>query len=352
MKAKLSLLALIVVCIAQLAYATIPVPHVKNDFRFLRQLGIDVSQLNIMGDKVVLDEHVNYYPLSQEVIPLLDKVRHMDYYINHADGRDGGYSIVGVRDLYDMMLVLYSVEYGDGANIEMGMYDDNGHLCDFLDMGYWSDSRYCNIDDGPESDANISINTHCVFHEDETFTLVVSGEMHPINAEPSESNLMGRITKMVHIGYKNRHFVVEDIKMQYSDPELKMFFPFEDLINLRYSPSSDTKKFTQLNQIIEREDVADDLKDEYSEASYLIVHTLADWLETSTGPLMSWLTYHQDSDNNHLLYFVKDSYKSGVADGAMLKYVVSQMQPNKVKKYATQLFQQWDREIEENNSSE
>ena len=356
MKAKLSLLVFVIMSVVQVVCATTPIPHQYNGYRFLRSHGIDVSKLNVIDGTFTLDENTELYPLEgEQLIALLDDVRHMDYYINHADGRDGGYSIAGVHDNGFFSIVVYSVEYGDGGEIEMGIYDDQGKLWDFMDLGYWYEYIGCNIDDGPESDAVIRTNTELVFNDDHTFSLNITGEMHPINVDPSPSNLMGTMTKTVRYGYKDlRYFDLKEIDVNYSVPEMGQFLAFDDIADLHYVPKSDVYgKLDTLNGLIASEAVAADLQnEEYSDANYMIIHTVARWLEMTPETVFTWLTYHQNSDKNHLLYFVEDSYKSGVADGAMMKYVVGQMQANKVKKYATQLFQRWDREVEESYKSE
>ncbi|MBO7610242.1 MAG: hypothetical protein J6S96_08595 [Muribaculaceae bacterium] len=351
MKTKLSLLALIIIGLAQIACATIPVPHQINGYGFLRYNGIDVSKLNIIDGAFTIEENTELYPLEgKQLIALLDDVRHMDYYINVADGRDGGYSIAGVHDNGYFSIVVYSIEYGDGGCIEMGIYDDKGKLWDFLDLGYWYEYIGCNIDDGPESDATIRTNTTLTFNEDHTFTLIIAGEMHPINAEPTESNLMGKMTKTIHYGYKERrYFELKEIDVEYSDPEMEQFFPFDDITDLRYVPKSEVYgKLDTLNGLIVSKDVAEDLQnEEYSNANYMITHTVARWLEMNTEDIFSWLTYHHDPAKHHLLPFVEDCYKSYVADPGMIKYAVERFKSVSPKNYAIRLMQQWDKDLEQ-----
>ena len=350
MKTKLSLLALIIMGLAQMVYATTPIPHQENGYRFLRFNGIDVSKLNIMNGTFTLGEDIDLYPLEgNQLIALLDDVRHMDYYIN-GDGREGGYSIAGVHDNGFFSIVLYSVEYGDGANMEMGIYDDNGKLWDFIDLGYWYDYIGCNLDDGPESDAAIRTDAKLIFNDDHTFTLNITGEMHPIGVEPSQSNLMCTMTKTAQYGYKDlRYFELKGIDVKYSDPEMKQFFPFDDITNLRYAPKSDVyDKIGKLNDLIVRDDIASDLQnEEYSEANYMITHTVAQWLEMNTETVFTWLTYHHDPMKNHVLPFVEDCYKCGVADPGMLKYATGKIDNYRVKRFAESVFNKWDKEQEQ-----
>lgn len=349
MKTRLSLLIIIIMGLTQPVCATIPVPHMVNGYGFLQFNGIDVSKLNILDGTFTIGEDTELYPLeNKQLIALLDDVRHMDYYIN-GDGREGGYSIAGVHDNEYFSIVVYSIEYGDGGCIEMGLYDDNGKLWDFLDLGYWYDFLGCNLDDSPESDAVIHFDTSLTFNQDHTFTLNITGEMRPIHDVNSQSNLMGTMTKTVQYGYKDlRYFELKGIDVTYSNPVMEQFFPFTDLANLRYVPKSEVfGNIDTLNDLIVREDIAADLnKEDYSEAQYMISQTLTQWLVMDTETVFSWLNYHHQPDKHHVMPFVENCYKGGIVDPGMINYTIEKFKRANIKNYATRLLQQWNKDIE------
>lgn len=349
MKKRLSLLVITIIVLVQSACATIPVPHSVNGYGFLKFNGIDVSKLNIIDGTFTIGEDTELYPLEgKQLIALLDDVRHMDYYIN-GDGREGIYSIAGVHDNGHFSIVVYSIEYGDGGCIEMGIYDDNGQLWDFLDLGYWYDSLGCNLDDSPESDAVIHFNTSLTFNKDHTFTLKIEGEMRPINNVPSQSNVMGTMTKTMQYGYKDRrYFELKGIDVEYSNPIMEQFLPFTDIANLRYAPKSEVyDKIDTLNDLIVREDIDADLnQEEYSEAQYMISQIVTQWLIMDTESVFSWLNYHHQPDKYHVLPFVENCYKDGIIDPGMVNYTVEKFKRGNTKNYATRLLQQWNKDIE------
>lgn len=347
MKTKLSLLVIIIMGIVQMVCANTPIPHQINGYRFLCYHGVDVSKLKIIDGTFTIEENTELYPLEgEQLIALLDDVRHMDYYIN-GDGREGVYSIAGVHDNGFFSIVVYSIEYGDGGCIEMGIYDDNGKLWDFLDLGYWKDFRGCNLDDSPASDAIIHFNTTLTFNEDHTFTLNITGEMHPINDMPTQSNLMGTMTKTVQYGYKDlRYFKLKGIDVKYSNPIMEQFFPFADIDNLQYVPKSEVyDKLGTLNELIAREDIASDIhNEEYSEANYMINHTIWRWLEMDTENMFTWLSYHHDPVKDHVMPFVEDCCMNGVADLGMIEHVVSKIDNHQVKNFAEAILNNWIQE--------
>ena len=349
MKIKLSLLVIIIMGLTQMVWANTPIPHQINGYGFLRYHGVDVSKLNIIDGTFTIGEDTELYPLEgEQLIALLDDVRHMDYYLN-GDGREGSYFIAGVHDNGFFSIVVYTVEYGDGGCIEMGIYDDNGKLWDFLNLGYWGDFRGCNLDDSPESDAIIHLNTTLTFYQDHTFTLNINGEMRPINDVPTQSNLKGTMTKTVQYGYKDRrYFELKDIDVKYSNPIMERFFPFADIDNLQYAPKSEVyDKLDTLNELIVRDDIASDIhNEEYSEANYMITQTLSQCLEMNTETVFTWLSYHHDPVKDHVMPFVKDCCMDGVADLGMIEDAISEFENNRVKNFAETTLNKWIQEQE------
>ena len=104
----------------------------KPDLGFLKKLGVDVSQLQTMGDKYDSDQQWELTALTDEqVFSLLPMVKNMN------DGEiEGGYYLEAAKAMPEgHTMLIFAVEYGDSGAELMGIYDRDGNLTDLMQLG-------------------------------------------------------------------------------------------------------------------------------------------------------------------------------------------------------------------------
>lgn len=352
MKTRLLLLTVITM-IAQAVWAYIPIP-IESNYHLLDRLSIDAAKLNVMGKVLSIDESTQFYRLNSfQENGLLDVVEHTAFYTEN-DEKDFGFSIAAVSPkapFPSSLMALFMVESGDGGMTKLALYDAMAKFADYIDLGYWNDIKYFNIDDTPEGEISVATSTQITFTDDDNFTIYITGEARPIDHRGKPiAKPVGTFTKEVKYTKANEKFELLGIDTNYSNDMMKKLFPFDDITNLRYMPrSTGTSKVEALNDLIGREDIAQDMADnEYSEAADKVRRTIARMLENDTQAVFTWITYAFKNDKNkQLLSIIEDCYKSQMISPGMLKMEADKAYNITIKKYMNHWFDKWDKEVQQ-----
>ena len=312
---------------------------------FLSKVGVDVSQLYRLPNHVDLSQDdIPYYLMEDKVHPLLDQVRHFSYYYDETeDGMEGGYSIAGVRDYGDeRVLVLYSVEYGDGADVELASYNSLGQLVDFVDLGYWRDGAGYSTDDDPASDVWIYKTTTMDLPNDSQIVVHVEEKVLPIGlAEWTDADVLGRVDKTIRYRYNSLgQLYLDGIKSTHSGLYVENDHRFEDIRDLRYYPVSQYERIDKLNEMAVRPDVLKDMaSEEYSSADYELHSVASDMIQTNSIQVMIWLGRHRENNLNKVF---AQCARSGLIDVGMLRSEIKKKAPNPAyRNYIGRLLDQW-----------
>ena len=289
---------------------------------FLTRAGVDLSQVARLPDVLDLSQDdISYYRMDVKMGKLLENVRHFSYYFEVTDdGMEGVYSIAGVRDYGDgRILVLYSVEYGDGGNLELASYNVRGQLVDFVDLGYGRDGTAYNIDDDPASDMSVYTTRSLELPNDSVIVVREAQQVVPIRlSEWTDKDVLGRVDKTVRYAINSLgQLRLLDIESTHSGTYIEDSHRFEDIRDLHYYPVSQYERIDRLNQMAVRPDVVKDLaRDEYSYAHYELYHAAADMIMTNTVQVILWMARHRD---NNLEKVFANCAHSGLIDVGMIR---------------------------------
>lgn len=298
---------------------------------FLKRAGVDLSQVERLPDVVDLSgDAIGYYPLDDQVHRLLEPVRHFSYYYEVTDqGIEGGYAIAGVRDYGDgRTLVLYQVEYGDGANVELASYNVRGDLVDFIDLGYGCDGMAYNTDDDPSSDVCVYVSRSLELPNDSVVVVRETQQVLPSGLSNwTEKDVLGRVDKTISYAYNSLgQLHLASIGSKHSGQWVEQSHRFEDIRDLHYYPVSQYERIGRLNQMAARPDVVSDMAgDEYSVASYELHHAAADMIQTNTIQVLLWMFRHRD---NNLSKVMAQCARSGLIDVGMIRNEMERKAPN------------------------
>lgn len=289
---------------------------------FLSRAGVDVTQLYRLPDHVDLSQDdIPYYRMDVKMGKLLENVRHFSYYFEVTDdGMEGVYSIAGVRDYGDgRILVLYSVEYGDGGNLELASYNVLGQLVDFVDLGYGRDGTAYNIDDDPASDMSVYTTRSLELPNDSVIVVREAQQVVPIRlSEWTDKDVLGRVDKTVRYAINSLgQLRLLDIESTHSGTYIEDSHRFEDIRDLHYYPVSQYERIDRLNQMAVRPDVVKDMaRDEYSHAHYELYHAATDMIMTNTVQVILWMARHR---GNNLEKVFANCAHSGLIDVGMIR---------------------------------
>ena len=106
---------------------------IKADLTFLSKMGVEVANIHTLSGKEECNDNSTNIPLTDEQVrALFQPVYHFDL-LPPDEGIEGGYSIVGAQALPNQhTLLLFHIEYGDGATHPMAIYDHNGTMTDYV----------------------------------------------------------------------------------------------------------------------------------------------------------------------------------------------------------------------------
>lgn len=316
-------MALLMASVAWAQGAVVKQGNSKGDsMSFLTRAGVDLSQVARLPDVLDLNQDdIPYYRMDIEMGKLLENVRHFSYYFEVTDdGIEGSYSIVGVRDYGGgRILVLYSVEYGDGSNLELASYNVRGQLVDFVDLGYGRDCVGYNIDDNPTCDVRVCITRSLELPSDSVVVVREAQRVVPNSmGDWTDKDVLGRVDKTVRYAINSLgQLSLQGIESTHSGTYIEQSHRFEDIRDLHYYPVSQYERIDHLNEMAVRPDVVKDMaSDEYSDAHYELHHAAADMIMTNTVQVILWLARHRD---NNLEKVFANCARSGLINVGMIR---------------------------------
>ena len=136
------------------------------------KIGINLDSVNVFADKLTVDSMpLDPYSLDDsQSKALLNDVYRFDRY--PADEIEGVNFIVGVKPYGNgCTLVVFLHEFGDGAQESMALYDAEGHMTDYADVGVWEQVRPQEMNEDYTAGTGFHERVHCVAGPDSTFTL-------------------------------------------------------------------------------------------------------------------------------------------------------------------------------------
>lgn len=318
----------------------------KLELGFLKILGVDVSQLQAIGDTYGSDSEWSPTPLTDEqVLALLPMVKNM----NDVE-IEGGYDIQAARALPDgNTMLLFHVEYGDSGTELMGIYDSVGNLTDVMQLGNWGEftTLECN-DEMTQGTAQVT-NTTMKFTSPNEFTINKTIKVADWQQQADQETLPNNFTK-VHwlvqtqgsydVDGQGRITLVNEkvVKRQGEiDPD---FQRWSAIGNLGQLPASDPNRIERLN------DKANELYEQLgrgdydADPSYHIQMVLAEYFDSNPQTLLQWI-YNNRGKKTLLVEHFEQIFANGWRNKHTLVRAIEQMRDPDAQQYLNDLTAQW-----------
>lgn len=311
-------------------------------------MGVDVSKLEIMGDRFDFNAEREFVPLEDEqVIKLLPMVQSMS-----PDEIEGGYYLSGAKALPSgNTMLLFSVAYGDSGTELMGIYDSNGNLVDFMQLGNCNEfmTIECN-DEMTQGKAQVT-STIIKFSSPNEFTIDKTVKVADWKRQPSEveDGLPKDFTKVHWLVQTLNAYDVDDqgrialvdekqVKRQGEvDPDYQRWSAIGNLGRL---PASDSNRIERLSEM------ADELyeqlgRGEYDEdPSYHIQMVVAEYFDSNPQTLLQWV-YNNRNKKNLIVEHFEQIFANGWRNKYTLVKAIEQMRDPDAQKYLEDLTAQW-----------
>ncbi len=333
-----------------LVAACLPARSAEPDF--LKQLGVDVSNVRVIdtGNRFAFDDITESAMLEDnQVIALLDDAIHQQYAIDN-DLAEGLISIVALCPMpADQMAIIFSHEYGDGAQKSMGVYNRLGRLTDYVELGYTHDWDSYSIDDDPESEADVRSNTQLMIEA--PGQLAIERTDHNClwtDGDPMRPEVVGQRITIFHYRLDDQgHLQLTSIDKRDTGRLIDKHYRFADLDNLKMSPMNDATHLDQLNALLERDDVRTDMargeadEDYFSYAADKASVLVGSFFFLNPQQFFAWMAAHRDPAQNHLNSIVRDNMASYRYDPFFVVQQATLIADPATRQYIQQLIQDW-----------
>ena len=316
----------------------------KPDLGFLKKMGLDVSKLQTIDDSFDFGQEREFVLLEKnaDIFKLLPMVESMSEEI------DAGYYIGGAKAMPGgKTMLLYSVEYGDAGTELMGIYDKNGNLVDFMQLGNCDEYMTIECDDNMTKGKAQITNTIMKFTSPSEFTIDKTNKLADWkrNSEKgpiSITKVYWQVQTLSKYSLDNQGHIAlvdeKEVKRQgVVDPDYERRKSVSDLAHL---PMSDPTRIDRLSK------KADDLykqlnNGEYDDdPSYYIQQVLADYFDSNPQALLQWI-YKNRNKKNQIVEHFEQIFANNWRNKYTLVKAIEQMKDKNAQKYLEELTSQW-----------
>ncbi|MBO7610243.1 MAG: hypothetical protein J6S96_08600 [Muribaculaceae bacterium] len=344
----LSILSLLVVMLTACGATTQNGNSSTNDeFKFLKELGIDVNSIVKLDKEVILD-YDKYPPFimsdAQQKV-LLEEVG--DLYRMDED-IEGNFSILGIRALPNgQTLILYNVEFGDGASKVFAIYDKDGKTTDYMDTGYWNDTHPDESNDDYTHGTAYGDETTCSFDSPSTMKLARKYKFFEWtnNKETYEQKVVKEfwsIDKQYDYSITNEGiFQLDNITSKNVGPVDAKIATLEEISDLNFVPSTDRSLFDRVNQLALRDDIRKEIPNENCQISYRMMGVVQDLFHSQPQRLLQWISTHRDLNKNALTGVFEACFSTGLLPKEDLIEEIDKMPQGDARRYIEELTAQW-----------
>ncbi|MBO7608607.1 MAG: hypothetical protein J6S96_00185 [Muribaculaceae bacterium] len=324
----------------------------KPDLSFLAKLGLDVSNLTIIGD--VWEPSAVFVDLNKEqTIRLLPMAQFMNggeeqiydgrYYLTAAKALPNGYT-----------MLLYGWSTGDDSSLEMmGIYNRDGNITDFMqlgDMNEFSDNEQ--NDDYTQGRAQMT-DTELKFTAPAEFTLDRTIKEADWQRDPNSEDGGRDITKVYWLLTTEKTYNVDDhghVKLADQkelkrkgnlDNDYELFLQFDDLANM---PISDVTRIDKMNDLANKTKQA--LGDERFDDTfaYRVISGVSEFFASDPDSLLKWI-YKNRKRENLIVRCLMESIENSYIEKSMFDNAINQLTDNDAKQYLKELTATWKSEV-------
>lgn len=328
------------------------VETIKSDFTFLKKLGIDPTDSLLMGTRLeTADDKIVMLGLeANQREALLSNV----FEGEEAEYDFGGFYIVGVRALpNDYTLVVYHIEFGDGSDGLVGIYDRNGKMTDCFQTGPW---------DFKMPDTMNEDYTAGVMNEEHNVLEMVSKYSFKVTSTNSKYDFVAGSADRDEFGMSNFKKVKDlmSITKEYNfsvdkNGRIKMETPkvldkkgvtakdmlLDDINGLFKAPKYDATILDQVNVLAAKPEVQASMGSEDDEFGYRLQAVVNRVFAMNPQGLLKWLASHRDLTKNQVVTIFESLFSEGAIEKYRLYQQIQNMPAGADKDYLEKLTGQW-----------
>ena len=326
------------------------VETIKSDFTFLKKLGIDPTDSLLMGTRLeTADDKIVMLGLEENQRKAL-----LSDVFEGEEADYGGFYIVGVRALpNDYTLVVYHIEFGDGSDGLVGIYDRNGKLIDCCQTGPW---------DFKMPDTMNEDYTAGVMNEEHNVLEMVSKNSFKVTSTNSKYDFVAVTADRDEFGMSNFKKVKDlmSITKEYNfsvdkNGRIKMETPkvldkkgitakdllIDEINGLFKAPKYDVSILDKVNAIAAKPEVQASMGSEEDEVGYRLQAIVNRVFAMNPQGLLKWLASHRDLTKNQVVTIFESLFSEGAVDKYRLYQQIQKMPAGADKNYLEKLTGQW-----------
>ena len=318
----------------------------NGDFAFLKKLGFNLNEIPRFDSEVVIDYEKNPFVAmtNAQQEALLDVVGEP---FRAGEDIEGVFSIIGIRALpNDHTLILYNVEFGDGASKVFAIYDRDGKTIDYIDSGYWGEMHPIETNENYTEGVSYGDDTKCIF--DSPSTMVLKRKFNKVQWANKNGDI--NIIKEFWCIDKNYNYTITDkgilklnnIEVKKQGPVEEHQALMEEISDLTYlSYRSDEPIFDRLNALAMRPEIKRYLANSDDDISYRLQGVVQGLYSSKPQQLLQWMSQHRDLSKNAVTGLLEQCFSSGWIAKETLIELIEQMPNGDAKQYIEELTAQW-----------
>ena len=321
-------------------------PPAKADLTFLSKMGVDVANIATLSGKVDCNDSTVLTSLTDEQVrALFQPVHHFDL-LPPEEGVEGVYSIVGAQALPNQhTLLLFHIEFGDGATHPMAIYDHNGTMTDYLDLGVWRSVM-------PDQSGEFAPDHGRAFHElafvefdpqKPEFTLKRDYALSDWVDEDGEmkfTDIHWELLKDYHYSIDdNGHFAQLDTAIDKKGDVDASDALLDEISDLHYLPATDTTRLDKLLALMQLPDTKKLVDDPEGTAKYRLQGVMQAAFEQNGQIVLQWLAKNRGC--NDMIDLLKQLFASGWLRKELMTQELAKMPQGDARNWLEQLTAQW-----------
>ena len=326
------------------------VETIKSDFSFLKKLGIDPADSLLMGNRLeTADDKIVMLGLNEKQRKAL-----LGDVFEGEDADYGNFCIIGVRALPgDYTLVVYHIEFGDGSDGLVAIYDRNGKLIDCCQTGPWDFKMPDFMND--DYTAGVMREEHNVLDmvSNNSFKITNSVSKYDVVAVPLDGEDEGvsgfkkvkdqmSITKEYNFTVdKNGHLKMETPKVLDKKGATAHDLLLDEIDGMFKAPKYDVSILDKVNAIAAKPEVKASMGSEEDEVGYRLEAIINRVFAMNPQGLLKWLASHRDLTKNHVVTIFESLFSEGAVDKYLLYQQIQKMPAGADKDYLEKLTGQW-----------
>ena len=326
------------------------VETVKSDFNFLKKLGIDPT------DSLLMEERLETAPDKMVMLGLEENQRKalLGDVFEGEEADYGGFYIVGVRALpNDYTLVVYHIEFGDGSDGLVGIYDRNGKLSDCCQTGPWDFKMPETMND--DYTAGVMREEHNVLDmlSKNSFKVTNSVSTYDFVAGSADRDELGmnnfkKVKDLMSIAKEFNYSIDKNGRIKMEAPKMldKKGVTANDLLldeidGLFKAPKYDASILDKVNAIAAKPEVKASMGSEDDEFGYRLQSIVNRVFAMNPQGLLKWIASHRDLTKNQVVTIFESLFSEGAVDKYRLYQQIQKMPAGADKDYLEKLTGQW-----------